>query len=172
MDEVAKFSYAKPILSMRPEDVQVFRERAIDLLKQLIRKKGKSPESYVIRDVKPKTDLGLTNEEWKHTYSASYTEETWIQKTLDDDRFLVIYGYTNTSPSPKTLYMLVKRGNVPILYIHTQAVHMQENPVALFNPEGFAEGEKITVLLYGDSTGDDKPVLLAVFAEPVKETIT
>jgi len=170
--EVATMSYGKPISGLDIRMQQEYKERAIALLQTLIRKKGKRPEDFVIRDVLPQTDLGLTHEEWMHTYSSAYTEEEYFTKDLGDDRFIVTYGYANASTLPKTLYMKMSRGSVPIKVIHTQFVNMQEFPVLFFEPEGWMEGEKITVTLYGDSTGDDKVVLLSLFAEPSNETIS
>ena len=170
--EVAKVSYAKPVSGLTVQMQQEFKQKAVELLQSLIRKKGKDPADFVIRDVLPKTDLGLTNEEWSHSFSAAYTEETYFTKTLDDDNFLVIYGYANNYPTPKTLYMKLVRGSVPIKIVHTQAIHLQEVPMAFFEPEGWMEGEKITVYVYGDSTGTDKPIPLSLFAEPKEETIS
>lgn len=167
-----KVSYAKPFTGVTIQQAQEYRQKAIDLLQEMIRKKGKRPEDFIIRDVLPSTDLGLTNEEWSISYTASYTEEQKINKTLGDDNFLVIYGYANSYPTPKTLYVKLTRGSVPVKIIHTQAIHVQDVPIAFFEPEGWMEGETIKVSFYGDSTGTDEPILLSLFAEPKEETIS
>ena len=141
--EVAKVSYAKPIVGLTVQMQQEYKQKAIALLQDMIRRKGKNPADFVIRDVLPSTDLGFSNEEWTHTYSSSYTEETYFTKTLDDDNFLVVYGYANNYQTPRTLYMKFVKGSVPVKIIHTQAVHIQEVPIAFFEPEGWMEGEKI-----------------------------
>jgi hypothetical protein len=172
MIEVAKISYAKPVSGVTVQQVQEYKQKAIKLLENMIRKKGKKPEDFIVRDVLPKTDLGLTNEEWSISYSAAYTEEEKINKTLGDDEFLVIYGYANDYPTPKTLYIKLTRGSVPIKIIHTQAIHLQEIPIGFFEPEGWAEGETIKVAFYGNATGTDRPILLSLWAEPKEKTIS
>jgi len=165
-------SYVRPAGTLKIEDIQGFRTRAKELLTQLIAKKGKNVANYTIRDILPKTDLGEANEEWKHSYAAAYTEETFINKTLDDDRFLVLYGYTNNGGLPKTLYLYMYRGAAPIKLIHVQHLYAQEEPTGYFEPEGWAEKETVTVKVYGNATGDDYPVLLGLFAEPKEEKVT
>lgn len=165
-------SYGRPLASLRPEQVQSFRDTAKALLEELIRKKGKSPADYTIRDILPKTDLGLTNEEWKHTFSASYTEEDMISKTLSDDRFVVIFGYANLSPDPKTLYFKLMNGVRVEKVIHVQHIYIYEIPECYFEPVGWAEGEKITIKVYGNATGVDYPVFKGLMAEPKGETIS
>jgi len=172
MAKEAVESYARPLASLREEQIQVFRERAKRVLEELIGKKGKNPKDYVFRDLLPKTDLGLTNEEWKHTYSAAYTEEDMVSKTLDDDRFIVIFGYTNTSPDPKTLYFKLLNGVNVEKVIHVQHLYVYEVPEGYFDPVGWAEGEKITIKVYGNATGDDYPVFIGLIAEPKGETVS
>jgi len=170
--EVAKVSYAKPVTGLTVQMQQEYKQKAIELLQEAIRKKGKRPEDFVIRDILPSTDLGLTNEEWSISYTAAYTEEQKINQTLGDDVFLVIYGYANDYPTPKTLYVKLTKGSVPIKIIHTQAIHLQDVPMAFFEPEVWSEGETIKVSFYGNATGTDRPILLGLVAEPKEKTIS
>jgi len=165
-------SYVRPAKSLREDQIQAIRERAKAVLEDLIRKKGKKPEDYVFRDILPATDLGLPNEEWKHTFSAAYTEETYVEKTLGDDRFIVIYGYANTNSTPVTLYAKLQNGVRVEKVIHFQHVYAYDEKVCYFDPVGWAESETIKIVLYGNAAADDYPVFIGLIAEPKGETVS
>lgn len=165
-------SYARFGLSLRPEQIQNIREVAKAALEEAIRAKGKNPADYTITDILPKTDLGLTNEEWKHTFATAYTEEDFVNKTLEDEKFIVLYGYTNLSPDPKTLYFKFYKGASVEKVVHVQAAYIQEEPIVYFDPQVWAEGDKMKIVLYGKATGDDYPVFLGLVAQVKGERIT
>jgi len=170
--EFAVESYARLGLSLKEEQVQNIRELAKSELAKAIKAKGKNPADYTITDIMPKTDLGLANEEWKHSYSAAYTEEDFVDKTLEDEKFIVIYGYTNLSPDPKTLYFKFYKGASVEKVVHVQSAYIQEVPIVYFDPQVWSEGDKMRIALYGKDTGDDYPVFLGFVAQPKGERIT
>lgn len=163
-------SYVRTALQ-KPQ-IQKIREMAKEELEKAIRAKGKNPEDYIITDILPKDDLGLANNEWKHTFSAAYTEETWINKTLDDDVFMTFYGYANASAVPKTLYVKYMRGASTEKVFHVQHVYTQMEPIAYHEPITYSESDTLKVLLYGNATGEDYPILLGLVAMPRSKRIT
>jgi hypothetical protein len=173
--QVAEFaveSYARFGMSLKPEQVQNIRELAKMKLVEAIRAKGKNPADYTITDIMPGADLGLANEEWKHTFTNAYTEEDFVNKTLEDEKFIVIYGYTNLSPDPKTLYFKFYKGASVEKVVHVQGIYAQEEPYAYFDPQVWSEGDKMRIVLYGKAAGDDYPVFLGFVAQPKGERIT
>jgi hypothetical protein len=70
-----------PARELRLETIIQARDEAVRILQDLIRTRGKDPRAYVIRDILPKTDLGLSNEEWKISYTSAYTWEDKVDKT-------------------------------------------------------------------------------------------
>ena len=172
MVKFAVESYARFGATLRPEQVQNMRELAKAELMKAIEAKGKNPADYAITDILPKTDLGLDNEEWKHTFSTAYVEEPFVDKTVEDEKFIVIYGYTNLSPDPKTLYFTFYKGASIDKVVHVQALYAQEEPYAYFDPEVWSEGDSMRIMLYGKAVGDDYPVFLGFVAQPKGERIT
>ena len=165
-------SYARFGVSLKPEQVQSIRELAKAELVKAIEAKGKHPEDYTITDILPKTHLGLDSEEWKHSFTTAYEEEAFVDKTLEDEKFIVLYGYTNLSPDPKTLYFKFYKGASIDKVVHVQGLYVQEEPYAYFDPEVWSEGDRMKIMLYGKATGDDYPVFLGFVAQPKGERIT
>ena len=134
-------------------------------------KKYKRPEDYVIRDLLP-TDLGLSSDVWSHTYSAATTDENIVSKTLDDDRFVVIYAVANASASPLTTKLTFYRGSIPIKIYGLEDMYIEDVPKKFLDePLVWSEGEKIVIKGYASATGDDKIIFKGYIAEPKGETI-
>jgi hypothetical protein len=149
------------------------RQDAIRMLGDLVRARGKRPEDFVVRDILPKTDLGLANEEWKITYASAYAWETKINVTLPENKFVVLFGYQNNAPSPKTLAVRLFRNVEPLDVIEVEQLYTYaENPIGFFAVLGWMESDKLQVDFYGNAAGDDYPVLRGLVAEPAKATIT
>ena len=162
--------YIVPKQELTIDDLKRYRDSALSLLEDMIRAVGKNPQDFVFRDILPKTDLGLTNEEWKITYSAAYTEETKVNKTLPENKFIVFYGYTNLASNPLTLYIRFYSGSIPVEIIQVEHVYTYLEPTGYFKPIGFREGETLKIAFYGKAAGDDYPVLRGVVAELSGET--
>jgi len=169
--EFAVESYARFGATLKPEQVQDIRELAKSKLADAIRAKGKNPADYTIIDLFP-SDLGLANEEWSHTYSAANTEEDFANITVPDEKFIAIYGYTNTSDSPATLYAKFYKGASVEKIVHFQATYAQQEPFAYFDPQVWSEGDRLRIVIYGNATATDNPVFLGFVAVPKGEKIT
>lgn len=163
--------YIIPSAEIRLEDKIAARHEAARILVNLIKARGKKPEAYVIRDILPKTDLGLENEEWKITYSAAYAWERKINLTVPEDKFVVFYGYQNNSAAPKTLAVKFYKDVTPIEVIQVENLYTYAEPIGFFTPLGWGESEGLAVEFYGNAAGDDYVVLRGLVAELRKKTI-
>lgn len=157
---------------LRDEDVKKYREAAVNLLKAMIASVGKNPDEYIFRDILPSTDLGLASDDWSISYAAANTEETKINKTLEENKFIAFYGYTNLSANPKTVWVKFYKGSEPIDVFHVQKLYSKDDPTGLFPPIGYKEGDVTKVSFYGNAAGTDRPVLLGVVAERRGVTVT
>jgi len=157
--------YLVPKLEIKLEDVIKARQEAKTLLEEAIKARGKKPEAYVIRDVLPKTDLGLANEEWKITYTAGYTWESKVDKTLPEDNFGCFYGFQNNAADPKTLAVKFYKDVIPVEVVQVENVYTYAEPIGFFTPLVWSESEKIKVEMYGKAAGDDFPVIRGLWAE-------
>jgi len=163
--------YIIPMAEIKLEDVIRARTVAVDYLKDAIKARGKSPDAYVIRDVLPKTDLGLANEEWKISYTSAYTWESKIDKTMEEDKFIVIFGYQNHSAAPKTLAIKFYKDVTPIEVIQVENLYAHEEKIGFFTPMVWSESEKIKVEFYGNAAGDDNTVFRGFVAELRRKTV-
>ena len=163
--------YLIPQKELKLEDVVAARQEAIRLLSEAIRARGKRPEAYVVRDVLPKTDLGLANEEWRIKYSEAYKWELKIDRTLPEDNFIAIFGVQLSSRPAKTLAIKLYKDVTPIEVVHVEKLFAYQEPIGFFTPLVWSESEAIKAEFYGNAAGDDLVVLRGLFAELRKKTI-
>jgi hypothetical protein len=164
--------YVVPAEELELSTIIKARDVAVDLLKSAIRNRGKDPNNYVIRDILPKTDLGLANEEWKISYTSPYAWETKINLTLPDDKFIVLYGVQVNSAVPKTTAIKFYKDINPIDVIEIENSYTYDNPIGFFTPIVWSESETIRIDFYGNASGDDYVVLRGFVAELKRKTIT
>jgi hypothetical protein len=160
-----------PARELRLETIIQARDEAVRILQDLIRTRGKDPRAYVIRDILPKTDLGLSNEEWKISYTSAYTWEDKVDKTLEEDKFLVIFGYQNNSATPKTTAIKFYKDVVPIEVVQVENLYTYDEPIGFFTPLAWSESERIKIEFYGNSAGDDYVILRGFVAELRRKTV-
>ena len=146
------------------------------LLEVAMRETGKKREELVIRDILPKTDLGLTNEVWVASISTANSWNTWITKELPKNKFIAFYGVAVLSASPITTGVAFKIGATGAT---TKDIMMYEEIFAEEKPVGYTEepiiykgGDYVYIQLYGKSTGTEYIVLKGMICEPVGETIS
>ena len=172
LSEFGHVSLSAPVVELRMPELNAVKAKALKLLAELIRKKGKKPEDFVVRDILPATDLGLSTEEWSFTPGTANAWNTFIDRSLPDDRFIVIFAFVNLSPAPKITAVKFWRGSIPERVYQVEHVYANtEYPVLPFEPIGYSEGERIKVELYATATDTQKPVLRGYIAEPRGETI-
>ena len=152
--------------------------RAVEdkLLEVAVRETGKRPEEIVIRDVLPATDLGLSAEKWEVSYSAAGWT-TWINKELDDDQFLVIYGVACAdTATPYTTALRFKVGTTGATtkdVVQIEDAFAEENRVKyLRKPLIYKGGDTVYIEAYGTEAGTDRLILKALIAEPKGKTVS
>jgi hypothetical protein len=163
--------YIIPSMELKLEDKIAARQEAARILTELIKARAKKPEAYVIRDILPKTDLGLANEEWRISYTSAYTWEAKVTKTLSEDTFVVFYGFQNNAADPKTLAIKFYKDITPIEVIQVENLYTYGEPIGFFTPLGWCESETLKIEFYGKAAGDDFPVLRGFWAELRKKTV-
>ena len=143
------------------------------LLEIAVAQTGIAKTELVAREIMPKTDLELTNEEWTHTYVAAYTYEELVNVALPKNKFIAFFGYTNESPVPKTLGARFGTPAKKVDEWQTQKVNTYGNPTGFAKePVIFIGGKTMVVELYGNAVGEDRPVLKGPVVEPIGELIS
>jgi len=163
--------YVIPFAEVKLDDVIKARQEAVRLLTEAIKARGKDPGAYVIRDILPKTDLGLANEEWKISYASAYAWEKKIDVTVPEDKFIVFFGYANYSATPKTLAIKFYKDVTPIEVVEVEGLYAHREKVGFFTPLVWSESEGLKVEFYGNAAGDDYVVLRGFVAELKRKTV-
>jgi hypothetical protein len=165
--------YVVPFKELELSTIIKARDASVQMLRDAIRARGKNPEAYVIRDILPKTDLGLANEEWKISYTSAYTWETKINLTLPEDKFVVLYGVAfRRGATPKTLAIKFYKDVNPIAVIQVESLFAFDEMIGFFGPFVWGEAETLRIDFYGSAAGDDSVVLRGFVAELKRKTIT
>lgn len=161
--------YIIPHIELRKEDIISLRNRALDLLADMIRRSGKLPEEFQVRNILP-TDFGLANDRWIHSYAAANTEETIVNTTLGDNIFAVFYGVAIVG-TPRTYKLLFKSKAVNRDVVQLQAIHALEEKLGYFrDPIGYYENSSLIITGVASSIGDEELVPLGFIAEKKGET--
>ena len=168
---MSSLKYVVPFKELELSTVIKARDASVQALKDAIKSRGKNPDAYVVRDILPKTDLGLANEEWKITYTTAYSWQTVISQTMPEDKFIVLYGVQLNSPVPKTLAIKFYKDVNPVEVIEVENLFTYQEPIGFFSPLVWSESETIRVDFYGNATGDDYIVLRGFVAELKRKTI-
>ena len=169
---MAEESYGRIGISLKAEQMQDIREIAKQKLAEAIMAKGKRPEDYNITEILPKEDLGLSTEKFEYTFTAANDEENYVDQTVPDDKFIVVYGYTNTNANPATLVTKFYNGASIKKILHVQAAYAQQQPFMFFDPIVWSEGDSMKITLIGDSATTDNPVLLGLVATGKSQRLT
>jgi len=166
--------YLIPKQELTVEEIMEIETATVEKLLEIAAKQtGIAKEELVVREIMPKTDLGLTNEEWKISYTAAYTEERKVNITLPKNKFIAFFGATNLSAVPKTLYVGFATPAKRVDNWHFSKIYSYNNPVGYAKePVIFVGGKTMHLWFYGNATGDDLPELKGIVVEPLGELVS
>jgi hypothetical protein len=152
---------------------QNIKAQALTLFETALREVGgKRPEEYIVRSIMPGDDLGFSNNQWSISYTAANVFENKVNKQLDVDTFVVLFGYENLSAVPKTIAFRIFRDTKPLAQIQVEELYIyNETPVGFFTPVVIKERETLKVDFMGNATGTDKPVLRGYILEKKDATV-
>jgi len=189
-------SYIVPVQELKIEDVRLIEETArLAVLSELAKKLGVATaadieamkarvgvagtiqelqKTLVVREILPKTDLGLTNEEWKISYTAAYTWETKVSKLIKENTCIGFYSITNLSAVPKTLFVRLGLPGLEIAIWNWEKLYTYAENVTGYTlqPVIVLGGKTLQIDFYGNATGDDFPAVRGFLCEPKGEVIT
>jgi len=161
-----------PLREVEVHRLLSLKEEAVRLLREAIRARGKNPDAYVVRDVLPKTDLGLATEEWRVSYEAANAWETKVDlNPVPEDKFFVFFGFQSKSASPKTVALRFYKDITPVALFQVENLYAYPEKVGFFMPIVFSESERMRVEFYGSAAGDDLVMLRGLVAELRKKTL-
>lgn len=155
------------------EKIEQIKQITIQGIEEAIRSKGKEPANYVITDALPKDDFGLTNNEWRITYTTPYTEETKVNVKVPEDKFIGIYGVAIYSAVPITTYIKFVKGVNTLAVLELEKLYNKEDVEGYFKfPIIYEENSNMQINFHGVKSGDEYIVLKAFVATKEKERIS
>jgi len=166
-----------PVEQMAVEDITALEATVKErLLEETSRRLALPRDQLVVRDIMPKTDLGLANEEW---ITPTLTADAWTKyfdKALPNNRFVIFYGVANQSPTPIATGVLYKLGPTGGT---TKGVMMLEELYATRIPIGITDeailyrgGDHIYIDVWAKEAGTEALVLKGMVCEPYGEVVS
>lgn len=162
--------YVIPASELNVEDIISIKQQVIDaLFKVAMKMTGLTKDQLVVRNLLPKTDLGLTNEYWE---TPSLTANDWTNyftKQLDQQQFVVFYGVANLSPSPKATALRFKVGRgegtktLDVIQLEELYTNTVRSDGFFKRPIIYKERQYVNVDVYSKAAGTE-PLMLRGFA--------
>jgi len=156
-------------IHLRPEDLQGIKATLESKVKAEVQAKGY--KDVEVRDILPKTDLGLASDEWVVSIPSGATSVT-VSKTLPNDTAIVFYGVALPTKDDVTVIRF-RLGDAKIKEIYqVEIARALQNPIVYFE-EGilYKPNEVMNIDVFAKTAGDKQVILLGVVAEPRGKTI-
>jgi len=164
-----RVSAVERLLSL--QEVQQIDDNARSALQSAISSVGKQPQAYVIRDILPVEDLGLSSEAFTFNYSATGWQ-TVVSQTLPEDKFIVIYAVEFPTPYPLTGAIKFYRNVDPLFVVSVPKVLGYDTPVMYFNPIVWSQNQTLRIDVYANGTGTEYLTLKGYVAELCGKTVS
>ena len=170
-------SFVIPASEFEIADIAAIKQQVIDALMSVAtRMTGLTPEQLVVRNLLPKTDLGLANEYWE---TPSLTANDWTNyftKQLDDQQFIVFYGVANLSPDPKVTALRFKVGSgtgtktLDVIQLEELYTNTERTDGFFKRPIIYKERQYANIDVYSKATGTEPLMLRGFVIEPAGRT--
>jgi len=166
-----------PLAELSPGQAASIRNEVIDAVVKIASTELKLPaDKLVVRDIRPKTDLGYANEDYKEvTGSTTGVFETMCSGTMADQRWVAIYGVRDDSPSPSVTQLKFTIGGSDRVIWDIQGLYgVNETKVGLSpSPVIIPQNIPFTIQRYVIAAQLGAHIILkGVTVEPVGKTLT
>lgn len=135
------------------------------------RELGVPADQIVVRDADPETDFGLPTKAWTVTPSTANAYNTYIDKTVDDNKFVAIYGVAAVNAGNVTLIKFSSGAKTLDIWDISQVQALQNKIKLAKTPVLVRQNTQIKIELYATSTGAVNIPLLAKVAEVKGKTV-
>jgi len=156
-------------IHLRDEDLQRIRNMISSKVRSEVEAKGY--KDVELRDILPKTDLGLASEAWVVSIPTGANNVT-VSKTLPNDTAIAFYGVSLPNKDDVTVIRF-RLGDAKIKEVYqVEIARALQEPVVYFE-EGviYRPNEVMNIDVYAKTSGDKQVILLGVLAEPRGKTI-
>jgi len=132
------------------------------LLDIATRELGVPADQIVVRDADPEDDFGLTNKVWTVTPSSANAYNSYINKTVDDNKFVAIYGVAAVDADNVTLIKFTSGAKTLDIWDISHVQALQNKLRVTKSPIIVRQNTQIKIELYATSTD---AVILPLFAK-------
>jgi len=156
-------------IHLRKEDLQGIVATLESKVKAEVQAKGY--KDVEVRDILPKTDLGLPSEAWVVSIPSGATSVT-VSKTLPNDTAIVFYGVSLPTKDDVTVIRF-RLGDAKIKEVYqVEIARALQDPIVYFE-EGvmYKPNEVMNIDVFAKTSGDKQVILLGRVAEPRGKTI-
>lgn len=155
------------------EDIQSARDKTDDLLLERAQTAlGIPEEQLVARDLDPEKDLEQSNPEYLFTGLTADSDNTIINITVDDNKFIGIYGVAINTASPNEKRLTLKSGAKTLDLIHLEGIQALEEPITVLSvPTIITQNSDFTADLWVTNNNDSKLTLLGRTVEKAGQNI-
>jgi len=145
---------------------------AADTAKNTLAKNIAGP--IITRSANP-GDFGLSGNTFEFTLGGT-GQDTLVDRTLDDDEAIAIYGFADLSTNPQITRIVIKSGAETIADLNIEDIYAHDTPeVLLDKPIVFSPKMRMVIECYNTNTGGtsttEKLVIKAVVAEKAGKTV-
>ena len=165
--------YLLPAIEMTIEDVPSIKSQVIDAVMAIAtRMTGLTPDQLVVRNILPKTDLGLTNEYWETPTLTPNDWTNYFTKQLENQKFVVFYGVADLSPDPKVTALKFKVGSgdgtktLDVVHLEELFTNSERTDGYLKRPIIYKEQQYVNVDVYSKAAVSEPLVLRGFVVEP------
>ena len=165
--------YLIPAIEMTIEDVSSIKVQVIDAVMSIAtRMTGLTPDQLVIRNILPKTDLGLTNE---YSETPTLTANDWTNyftRQLNNQQFMVFYAVADLSPDPKATALRFKVGSgggtktLDVVHLEELFANSERADGYLKRPIIYKETQYVNVDVYSKAAVSEPLILRGFVVEP------
>jgi len=158
--------------------VRSLEERIKRYVKSLAVRKGiaASEDQLIVRDILPKTDLNLANEDWKEGLATANAWNTVFDFRVPEKKIIVFYGVRNIGNTPLTtaIKFAVGAGGAKVKdIINVEKLEKSKEREVIFStPILYEDGQYMFVQQYAKAAGTDSLVYLGFVVEPRGEVIS
>ena len=162
-----------PAIEMTIEDVASIKAQVIDrVMSVATRMTGLTPDQLVIRNILPKTDLGLTNEYWETPTLTANDWTNYFTRQLNNQQFMVFYAVADLSPDPKATALRFKVGSgggtktLDVVHLEELFANSERADGYLKRPIIYKETQYMNVDVYSKAAVSEPLILRGFVVEP------
>lgn len=157
----------------RVEDIAAIERRVEDTLLDIAsRELGMSKDDLVVRDADPDEDFGLSTSQWILTSTTANAYNTLVNTTVNDNRFIGIYGVGRKSGDEFTLVKF-ESGAKTLDIWDSSVTDLTDTKIKVArSPVIYRQNMPCKISVYATASATIEPIILAKVCEPKGKVVS